>query len=267
MPRFAANLSMLFTETDFLSRFRLAANAGFAAVEFLFPYDFRPGEIGERLFHNGLKLVLFNSPPGRWEAGERGLAALPGREGEFQDSVGRALDYAKALNCKQVHVLAGVVGDSIEEREAAQATYIENLRFAATAAARERIAVLIEPINSRRDIPGYFLNHTGQARDIIAQVGSNNLFLQFDLYHVQIMEGDLAETFAANIDVIRHIQIAGVPGRHEPDHGEINYPYLFNYIDHLGYQGWIGCEYRPAGGTLEGLNWAFDFGISGTGGG
>lgn len=266
MPKFAANISMLFTETDFLSRFRLAANCGFGAVEFLFPYEFRAGELAERVFHNGLKVVLFNTPPGRWGDGDRGLAALPGRRAEFEEGVGRALDYAKALSCKRIHVLAGTL-PADADRKAARATYIENLRFAAAAGAKEGVGILIEPINSRRDIPGYFLDHTAQARDIIAEVDSPNLFLQCDLYHVQIMDGDLAETLSANIEIIRHIQIAGNPGRHEPDNGEINYPYLFNLIDNLGYQGWIGCEYRPAGGTAEGLNWAFDYGISGTGGG
>lgn len=266
MPKFAANLSMMFTEFDFLDRFRAAANCGFGGVEFLFPYEWPAGEIAERLFTNGLKQVLFNMPPGDWRAGERGLGALPGREAEFGDALGQALGYAEALNCPQIHVMAGIVGGDLD-REAAQATYVANLKVAAAAAAGRNVRVLIEPINDKHDIPGYFLNTADQARAVIDAVGHDNLYLQCDLYHAQIMTGDLAETIREHIDIIRHFQIAGVPGRHEPDNGEINYPYLFNLIDAAGYRGWIGCEYRPAGGTLDGLGWALDYDISGHGGG
>ncbi len=266
MPKFAANLSMMFTELDFLERFRIAANCGFAGVEFLFPYRWKPGEIAEQLFNNGLKQVLFNLPPGDWATGDRGLAALPGREQEFEDSLVLALDYAEALNCPQIHVLAGVVGEDVD-RNAAEQTYIGNLQIAAESAKERGVRALIEPINTKHGIPGYFLNTIQQARRLIETVATDNLFLQCDLYHVQIMSGDLARTVEANLDIIRHFQIAGVPGRHEPDQGEINYPYLFNLIDSSGYSGWVGCEYHPAGDTLDGLGWAFDYDISGHGGG
>jgi hydroxypyruvate isomerase len=266
MPKFAANLSMMFTELDFLERFRAAANCGFAGVEFQFPYRWPPGQLAERLLANGLSQALFNLPPGGPEAGERGLAAVPGREAEFRDGLHRALDYAEALRCEQVHAMAGIVADE-GRRAAAHECFVENLKWAAAVAAERAVRVLIEPINTRRDMPGYFLSTTAQARRVIEEVGSDNLFLQCDLYHVQIMNGNLAETITENLPLIRHFQIAGVPGRHEPDHGEINYSFLFSLIDSLGYRGWIGCEYRPAGGTLDGLGWAFDYGIGGHGGG
>lgn len=266
MPRFAANLSMMFTELDFLDRFQAAANCGFRGVEFLFPYEWPVGELAKRLLGNGLNQVLFNMPPGDWQAGERGLAAVPGREQAFRDGFERALEYADTLRCPQIHVMAGLVGNDAD-RDEAHACYVGNLVWAADRARQAGVRILIEPINTRRDMPGYFLSTTAQARAVMDEVGSDNLFLQCDLYHVQIMDGNLADTITENLPAIRHFQIAGVPGRHEPDTGEINYPFLFSLIDSLGYDGWIGCEYRPAGATADGLAWAFDFGISGHGGG
>lgn len=252
MPRFAANLTMLFNEVPFLDRFAAAAAAGFRGVEYLFPYDFPASEIAQRLADHGLSQVLFNLPPGDWAAGDRGMAAIPGREREFADSVERALEYATKLNCSQIHAMAGLVPTPMAEQ--ARATYIENLRYACARLAPYGITLLIEPINNR-DIPGFFLNRTDVARGIIDAVGAPNLGLQLDLYHCQIMEGDLAHHLRDLADITRHIQIAGVPERHEPTLGEINYPYLFQLIDALGYHGWIGCEYRPAGETTAGLGW------------
>lgn len=266
MPRFAANLSMMFTELDFLDRFQAAANCGFQGVEFLFPYDWPAGELAKRLLGNGLTQALFNLPPGDLAAGDRGLAAVPGREQEFRDGVERALEYAETLRCRQLHVMAGLVAGEAD-RPAAHACFVGNLAWAAERAGESGVRALIEPINTLHDMPGYFLSTTAQARAVMAEVDHPNLFLQCDLYHVQIMNGNLAETITENLPRIRHFQIAGVPGRHEPDTGEINYPYLFSLIDSLGYDGWIGCEYRPAGATADGLAWAFDYGISGTGGG
>ncbi len=259
MPKFAANLSMMFNEADFLERFEAAARAGFKGVEFLFPYAWPAAELAERLARHGLTQVLFNLAPGDWDAGERGIAVLPGREGEFQDTVGKALEYAGTLGCTRLHAMAGLApGDA--GRTAMEKTYIENLRFAAGACAERGVHLLIEPINSH-DMPGYFLNFSAQARRIIEEVNSDNLFLQYDIYHMQIMEGDLAATIGANLGIIRHFQLAGVPGRHEPSVGEINYPFLFDFIDEKGYEGWIGCEYRPRAGTGEGLGWARPYGI------
>ncbi len=260
MPKFAANLTMMFNESEFLDRFESAAEAGFTAVEFLFPYSYPKHELRARIKDLGLSVVLFNLPPGRWEAGERGIAALPGRESEFRESVKTALDYAEALECPRLHVMAGLIPAGAEERDF-EATYTENLRYASRAAKSSGVALLIEPINTR-DFPGYFLYRTDQARRIIEKVASDNLFLQYDVYHAQISEGFLVETLRTNIEIIRHIQVAGVPGRHEPDeHQEINYPFLFSAIDATGYSGWIGCEYRPRGGTLQGLAWLRPYGI------
>ena len=260
MPNFAANLSMMFQELPFLDRFEAAAKAGFKAVEFLFPYDYPAPDIRQRLDRFGLRQVLFNLPPGDWAKGERGLAALPGREAEFNAGVERAIEYATALGCPQVHAMAGVpLNVSLEQ---ASATYGANLRAAAARFQANGVRVLIEPLNTR-DMPGYFLTTAEQARLIIEMVNHPNLFLQMDLYHAQIMGGDLAERTRSHWKLIRHFQIAGVPGRHEPDVGEINYPYLFDLIDSLGYDGWIGCEYRPRGKTLEGLGWARRYGIGG----
>ncbi len=259
MPRFAANLSFLFQELTFLDRFEAAAQAGFSAVEYVSPYDHPPEDIAQRLQHYQLEQVLFNLPAGDWDANERGLAALPGRESDFAASVQQALRYAQALNCAQVHAMAGIRPDdtSLEECEE---VFIRNLRHAAEIFQPHGVRVLIEPINTR-DMPGYVLNTSTQARRIIDAVGHDNLFLQMDLYHCQIMEGDLAVRIKRHLDIIAHFQIAGNPARHEPTIGEIHYPYLFDLIDELGYTGWIGCEYRPRQDTLSGLSWAYDYGL------
>ncbi|SDC00419.1 hydroxypyruvate isomerase [Cupriavidus sp. YR651] len=253
MPRFAANLSMMYTEHDFLDRFAAAAADGFQAVEYLFPYDHPAAEIRKRLVDNGLTQALFNAPPGDWAAGDRGMAALPGRETEFRNAVARALEYAAVIGNDRVHVMAGLV-PADADRARCRATYLENLAYAAASAAAHGITVLIEPINTR-DMPGYFLNRQDDGQTICKQVGAANLKVQFDCYHCQIVEGDLAVKLKRDFHGIGHIQIAGVPDRHEPDLGELNYPYLFDVIDALGYKGWIGCEYRPRAGTSAGLGW------------
>lgn len=260
MPRFAANLSLLYTEFDFLDRFEAAAKDGFKAVEFLFPYAFDVREIAARLKANDLQQLLFNAPPGDWDAGERGLACLPAREAEFQSGLGRALDYAAALNCPRIHVMAGLLPAGSTATDL-QTTYTERLRWAAKQAAGCGVEILIEPINTR-NMPGYFLNRQDQAHAVLLEVGAPNLKVQMDLYHCQIVEGDVATKLRQYLPTgsVSHIQIAGVPERHEPDLGEINYPYLFTLIDELGYSGWIGCEYHPArgaqpGGTSAGLSW------------
>ena len=268
MPQFAANLSMLYPELAFLDRFEAAAKDGFKAVEFMFPYDYDKQEIRARLQANGLQQVLFNLPPGAsgeaWAVGERGLACLPGREADFRASVHRALDYADALACPRVHVMAGLLPAGTT-REALRPTYVANLRYAAEQAAKQGVDVLMEPINTR-DIPGFYLNRQDHAHDLIAEIGLPNVKVQFDLYHCQIVEGDVAMKIRQYLPTGRvgHFQIAGVPQRHEPDLGELNYPYLFEVIDEVaqqsGWQGWVGCEYRPSrgmqvGGTSTGLGW------------
>ncbi len=253
MPRFAANLSMMFADSPFLERFARAHAAGFEAVEFLFPYEFPPEALAAELRRFSLTQALFNLPPGDWARGERGLAALPGRRDEFRQSVETALRYASALGCRTLHCMAGVLPAGAD-LAACEEIYVENLRFAARRCAEEGITLVIEPINTR-DIPGYFLNYQAQARRIIERVGEANLKLQLDLYHCQIMEGDLTRHIEAYADIIAHVQIAGVPERHEPDVGEINYPYLFAVLDRVGYSGWVGCEYRPKGRTEDGLGW------------
>ena len=260
MPNFAANLSMMFTEVPFLDRFKAAADAGFRAVEFLFPYEYVPKEIAARLRENNLTQALFNLPPGNWEKGERGQSILPGREQAFADSLEVAIRYAKELKCEQVHCMAGIAPQGVA-REKLNDTFIANLRVAAARLAKENIRALIEPINYY-DIPGYFLNTQAQAREIIDKVGSDNLFLQQDLYHCQIMEGNLAQKIREYRDIACHYQIAGTPGRHEPDVGEVNYPFLFDLLDELGYQGFVGCEYRPKGETRAGLGWAEKYGFN-----
>ena len=259
MPKFAANLSMMFTEVPFLDRFAAAADAGFRAVEFLFPYEHAASDIAARLQQHGLTQALFNLPSGDWEKGERGQGILPGREDDFAVSVERAIEYAKPLNCEQIHVMAGVAPAGMA-RDTLLEVFIANLRHAAARLAKENIRALIEPINYY-DIPGYFLNTQAQARDIIDRVGSDNLFLQQDLYHCQIMEGNLAQKIRDYRDIARHYQIAGTPGRHEPDVGEIHYPYLMDLLDELGYDGFVGCEYRPKAATRVGLGWAARHGI------
>jgi hydroxypyruvate isomerase len=265
MPRFAANLSMLYPELDFLDRFEAAAKDGFTAVEFLFPYAYNANELKARLQAHGLQQVLFNMPPGNWDGGERGLACLPGRETEFRGGVEKALAYAQTLECPRLHVMAGLVPSGID-RMALRPTYVANIRWAAEQAARQGVDILLEPINTR-DIPGFFLNRQDDAHALIGEAGgAPNLKVQMDLYHCQIVEGDVAMKIRQYLPTGRvgHFQLAGVPQRHEPDLGEMNYPYLFGVIDEVaaacGWQGWIGCEYRPArgavaGGTSDGLGW------------
>ena len=253
MPRFAANLSFMYTEVPFLERFALAAEDGFAAVEWLFPTGLDLNAVAARLRTHQLQQVLFNCAPGDWESGERGLAALPGRELQCQALFAQAIEAARILHCPRIHLLAGIApagADRVRMRE----TYVTNLRAAAQAARAAGLMITIEPINPR-DIPGYFLNTQAEARAIVTEVGADNLHVQMDLYHCQIVEGELATRIRDQMPLIGHMQIAGVPGRHEPDDGEINYPYLFRLIDELGYQGWIGCEYRPRSGTRAGLGW------------
>jgi hydroxypyruvate isomerase len=254
MPKLAANLSMMFTELEFLDRFEAAARAGFAAVEYLFPYEHPKDAILERLRKYGLEQALFNLPPGDWAAGERGLAILPDRVEEFRDGVGRAIDYAKAFGCNRLHAMAGVAPSGVHPARLRE-IYVQNLKYAAEQAAKAGITMLIEPINSR-DVPGYYLVTSTQALAVIGAVGTTNLRLQYDIYHAQIMEGDIAHTLERNLGVIGHIQIADTPGRHEPGTGEINYGFLLGFMDKVGYAGWVGCEYRPLAGTLEGLGWA-----------
>jgi hydroxypyruvate isomerase len=253
MPRFAANLSMLFTEAPFLDRFALAREAGFDGVEFLFPYVCAADQISERLRRYHLELVLFNLPAGDWNSGDRGMACDPRRADEFKDSVQLALEYATDLGIQQVHCMAGKTPGGLAP-ERARETFIDNLRHTADAFAPHGIKVLIEPIN-HYDIPGYFLHHSRQAIDIIAEAARSNLFLQYDIYHMQRMEGELVNTIRANLPLIAHMQLADTPGRHEPGTGEINYRYLLRALDEMGYRGWIGCEYNPANGTAAGLGW------------
>lgn len=256
MPRFAPNLSFLFTEVAFLDRFDAAAQAGFKAVEFMFPYAFDLTDIRARLDANGLELVLFNLPPGHWDKGERGFAALPGRADEFASRLDLALGYAEALGCKRLHAMAGLTSHGAK-REA----YVKNLKVAADWAAPLGIDILIEPINTH-DIPDYFLSLTEDARAVIAEVGARNLGLQFDLYHRHVMQGGVFEAIAANADITRHYQCAGPPDRGEPDGGDLDYAGLFRAIDATGYTGWIGCEYKPRAATLAGLGWAERLGVS-----
>jgi hydroxypyruvate isomerase len=253
MPKFNANLTMLFNEVDFLDRFKAAKDAGFKGVEYLFPYPYPKEDLAERLEANGLTQVLHNLPAGDWAKGERGIACLPDRVGEFQDGVGKAIEYATALQCTQINCLAGIAPTGVDPATLRE-TFVDNLQFAAGKLKLAGIQLLIEPCNTR-DIPGFFLSHSKQALEIINDVGSDNLFLQYDIYHMQIMEGNLAPTIERNLGSIRHLQLADNPGRHEPGTGEINYPFLFQFIDKLGYSGWIGCEYKPAKSTLEGLGW------------
>jgi hydroxypyruvate isomerase len=253
MPKFAANLSMLFTELPFLDRFEAAAAAGFEGVEYLFPYEFEVDALASRLRRFGLEQVLHNLPAGDWANGERGIACLPGREEEFRDGIDRAVRYATALGCRQVNCLAGIAPEGTDRR-LLQAILVDNLRYAGARLGEAGIRLLIEPINTR-DIPRFFLRTTRQARVLIEDGPIDNLQIQYDVYHMQIMEGDLARTIAANLDLIGHIQIADNPGRHEPGTGEINYPFLFGHLDAIGYRGWVGCEYKPKAATLDGLGW------------
>ncbi|QEI08284.1 hydroxypyruvate isomerase family protein [Pigmentiphaga aceris] len=256
MPRFAANLTMMYPEHDFLDRFAAAAADGFDAVEYLFPYAYSAQELATRLSDNGLKQVLFNAPPGDWDAGERGIACLPGRQDEFRrDFTERALPYVQALKSPRVHVMAGLKPAGVDAA-ALRDVYLENLSWAAQQAASIGIDVLIEPINTR-DMPNFFLNRQDQAHAVVTDVGASNLKVQMDLYHCQIVEGDLAMKLRQYLPTGRvgHLQIASVPERHEPSGGELNYPYLFALIDELGFDGHIGGEYRPRAGTSAGLEW------------
>lgn len=253
MAKFSANLSLLFTEYDFLDRFAAAARAGFKGVEYVSPYEHPPEVIAARLAENGLEQVLFNLPVGEWDAGDRGLAVIPSRRQEFRDSVATAIRYAKALNCPQVNCLAGIVPPEVSA-DTARATFVDNLRYASGELADAGLCLLVEAINTR-DMPGFFLNTSRQALDLIDEIAAPNLFFQYDAYHMQVMEGDLAETLARNIARIKHIQIADNPGRHEPGTGEINYAFLLKHIDAIGYDGWIGAEYKPATTTEAGLGW------------
>jgi hydroxypyruvate isomerase len=254
MPRLAANLSLLFTESGFLDRFDAAAKAGFGFVEYQFPYDFDKDAVGERARAAGVRVVLHNIPSGNAAKGDRGIACLPGRVDEFRAGVGRAIEYALAAGCPRLNCLAGVVPDGAPP-DRFHRTFVDNLRFAARELGRAGLSLMIEPINSRT-VPGFFLNGSAQAAEILDEVGADNAFIQYDLFHMQIMEGDLAMTMARLLPRIGHIQIADVPARNEPGTGELNFGFLLAEIDRLGYEGAIGCEYNPANGTLPGLAWA-----------
>jgi hydroxypyruvate isomerase len=253
MPKFAANLTMLFNEVPFIDRFAAAADAGFSGVEYLFPYDFDKNQLAAKLGQFGLTQVLHNLPAGNWAGGERGIAVLPDRAAEFRDGVSRAIDYAGTLSCRRVNCLAGLVPKDAEP-ERLRETFLANLDYAASAFKKAGIKLLIEAINTR-DMPGFYLTNTRQAIELIEATGSDNIYVQYDIYHMQIMEGDLTRTIEANLPRIAHMQLADNPGRHEPGTGEINYPFLFKKLDELGYDGWIGCEYKPKTATAEGLGW------------
>ena len=254
MPKFAANLSFLFADAPFPERFKRAAAAGFSGVEYLFPYAYAAHEVADWLKAADLEQVVFNLAPGDWAAGERGLACLPQRQGEFAETVEQALNYAVVLDCEQLHCMAGIRPAGVSE-SLLEATYIANLRHAADRLATVGVTLMIEPINSRIDMPGYWLDDVDKAFRLLEAVDRSNVKLQYDIYHAQIIAGDLARTLAANIEQIGHIQIADNPGRHEPGTGEINYPFLFELLDRLGYDGWVGCEYKPLTSTEAGLGW------------
>jgi len=260
MPRmlnFSANLSFLFTEQDFLDRFGAAACAGFKGVEFHFPYAYEPAVLAEVVLTSGVEVVLFNLPAGEWAAGERGIACLPARKAEFQDGVGRAIEYAEALGCTRLNCLAGIpAGD----RAKAIDTLIDNLKFAAAVTRRAGIRLMLEFLNTR-DTPGFLLPTSAEALQVIDAVRSKNLFLQYDLYHAQVMEGDLTLTLERNLPRIGHIQLADNPGRHEPGTGEIHFAFVLRRLAELGYTGWIGCEYQPSGATEDSFGWLRDVGL------
>ena len=253
MPQFAANLTMLFNEAPFMERFDRASKAGFKAVEFLFPYAFSASDIKQELDRNQLKLVLHNLPAGDWDAGERGIACLPDRVDEFRTGVTKAIEYAKALGVPQLNCLAGKVPEGVNAK-LLHDTFISNLKYAASELKKSNLKLMIDQINTYH-IPGFYLSTTQQAIDIINEVGADNLYVQYDIYHAQRMEGELSNTIKKNLNKIAHIQLADNPGRNEPGTGEINYPHLFKFIDSLGYSGWIGCEYKPATNTEAGLGW------------
>lgn len=254
MPKLAANLTMLWNELDFLERFGAAQRAGFTAVEYLFPYAYEKQKLQDLLGQNGLVQALHNLPAGDWAKGERGIACLPERRGEFRDGVGQAIDYAKALGCPKLNCLVGIAPAGADA-DNLQTTLVDNLKFAAAELGKAGIKLLVEPINTR-DIPGFFVCRTPQALALFDAVGSPNLFLQYDIYHMQIMEGDLGPTIQRNISRIQHVQIADNPGRNEPGTGEINHVFLFKLLDELKYDGFVGCEYKPKTKTDEGLGWA-----------
>ncbi|HET6478285.1 MAG TPA: hydroxypyruvate isomerase [Dehalococcoidales bacterium] len=253
MPKFSANLSMLFTEVGFADRFERAAKAGFKGVECQFPYELPKEDIAERLGKYGLELVLYNIPAGSWAAGERGIACLPGRESEFQEGVDKAIEYAKALKCPRINCLVGLTPKDAPADKVRQ-TLVNNLKFAAEAMQKAGISLLVETLNDK-DIPGFYLVRTQDALKLFEEVKHANLWLQYDIYHMQVMEGNLTKTIQENVGRIGHIQLADNPGRHEPGTGEINFTNLFKFIDESGYTGWIGCEYKPAGATEDGLGW------------
>jgi hydroxypyruvate isomerase len=259
MPRLAANLSMMFNEVPFLERFAAARKARFDAVEFLFPYEHPSGELRKRLDGEGLTQALFNMPPGDWSKGERGIASLPGRQAEFRDGVKQALDYAGALGCELLHCMAGIVPAGVSPVTAAS-VYAANLAWAAEQAQAVGVRLVIEPIN-HRDMPGYFLHTEAQGAAVVEAIGRERLGLQFDVYHCQITEGDITKRMEQFMPVIGHIQIADVPARNEPGTGEIGWKFVFRRMDELGYGGWVGCEYRPAGDTVAGLRWREEFGV------
>ncbi len=259
MPRLAANLSMMFNEVPMLDRYAAAAKAGFKAVEFLFPYEFPAAELKKRLDDNGLKQVLFNMPPGDWAAGERGTASLPGRQAEFREGVKKALEYAHALECPLMHCMAGIPPAGTEFGTAA-ALFASNVAWASELASAQGVRLCLEPIN-HRDMPGFHLNTMAQAAAVIAAIGAEKVGLQFDIYHCQTTEGDITKRMELYMPIIAHMQLADVPLRHEPGTGEIGWDFVFRRIDELGYQGWIGCEYRPAGDTVAGLAWRQRYGV------
>jgi len=259
MTKLAANLTMLYNEVDFLDRFDAAAKSGFAGVEYLFPYAYPKEQLAEKLAKHKLTQVLHNLPAGDWAGGERGIACHPHRVGEFQDGVGKAIDYARALGCRRVNCLAGIAPANAD-REKVRATFVDNLSFAADELEAAGIKLLIEPVNTY-DIPGFWLSHTRQALEVIRDTGSSNLFLQYDIYHMQRMEGELANTIKAHLPQIAHVQLADNPGRNEPGTGEINYRFLFGFLDAIGYGGWVGCEYKPKGRTIDGLGWRAAHGV------
>lgn len=253
MTKFAANLSMLFTEVDFMQRFKLAAKNGFKAVEYMFPYDFPAEAIKQELDNHQLTQVLFNLPAGDWNGGERGIACLPERQDEFRQGVKQAIEYAKVLNCHQINCLVGRKDSHLSDEQTLD-LLAENLRYAAQMLAKENIRLLVEAVNTY-DIPGFYLNKSAQAEELIKRVNHPNIYFQYDIYHMQRMEGELTETIKRLFNHIAHIQLADNPGRHEPGTGEINYAYLFKQLEAMGYQGWIGCEYKPATTTEQGLGW------------
>ena len=259
MIKLAANLTMLYNEVDFLDRFDAAAKSGFTGVEYLFPYAYPKEQLAERLQRNRLVQVLHNLPAGDWAKGERGIACHPDRVGEFEDGVAKAIDYARTLGCAQVNCLSGIAPSGVDPAKV-HATFVSNLRFAAEMLGAAGIKLLIEPINTF-DIPGFFLSRSRQALDVMRDVGSSNLYLQYDIYHMQRMEGELANTIKGRLPQIAHLQLADNPGRNEPGTGEINYRFLLGFIDSNGYDGWIGCEYKPKASTIDGLQWRGAHGV------